>query len=64
MKPSSRFKWHRFALIALLAILGLMCASAFGDDTTAEGDQAPLQLGRVTILGPATCPANATQGAA
>ena len=64
MKPSSRFKWHRFALIPLLMILGIMCSPAFGDDTPAEGDQTPLQLGRVTILGPATCPANATQGAA
>src|SRR5450432_2491971 len=64
MMPSSRFQWHRFSLLALLMILGLAGASAFGDDTMAEADQAPLQLGRVTILGPATCPAGATQGAA
>lgn len=64
MMPSSRFQWHRFSLLALLMILGFAGASAFGDDIMAEADQAPLQLGRVTILGPATCPAGATQGAA
>src|ERR1035438_5271208 len=64
MMPSSRFQWHRFSLLALLMILGLAGASAFGDNTMAEADQAPLQLGRVTILGPVTCPAGATQGAA
>jgi hypothetical protein len=63
MKATSRFRWHRFSLITLL-LIGLASVPAFGDETVAEAGQNTLQLGRVTVLGPATCPTGATQGAA
>jgi hypothetical protein len=72
MKVASRFQSPRSAVIAplfvaLLATLfvGLLGVSAFADDdTAAPADQNTPQLGRVTILGPASCPAGMTQGAA
>lgn len=63
MKATSRFRSLHFSLTALL-LIGLANVPAFGDDTIAEGNQNAPQLGRVTVLGPATCPGGATQGAA
>ncbi len=61
MKAASRFPSHR---LAILLVIGLACSPAFCDDTVAEASQSASLLGRVTVLGPATCPPNATQGAA
>jgi len=63
MSATSRFRALRFSLIAML-LIGLACVPVFGDDTVADAGQNTLQLGRVTVLGPAACPAGATQGAA
>jgi len=50
------------ALLAALSI-GLAGVPAFADDNIASADQNTPQLGRVSILGPANCPAGVTQGA-
>jgi len=63
MRVAADFRSHCCSFIALL-LIGLANGPALGDDTIAQGDQNALQLGRVTVLGPATCPAGKTQGAA
>ena len=63
MRVAHGFRWHRYSCIALL-LIGLGNSPAFGDDTIEPGDQNALQLGRVSVLGPVTCPAGKTQGAA
>jgi hypothetical protein len=63
MKAVSRLRPLRLFLTIVL-LIGLTNVSAFGDDTVAEAAQPALQLGRVAILGPVTCPADATLGAA
>ncbi|PYX51331.1 MAG: hypothetical protein DMG79_03440 [Acidobacteria bacterium] len=54
------------SLLVLTALLlfALATLSAFADDTIAEASQNAALLGRVTVLGPVSCPAGATQGAA
>jgi len=63
MKAVHGLRWHGFLLTALL-LPGLASITAFGDDSIAESTQNALKLGRVAVLGPATCPSGATQGAA
>jgi hypothetical protein len=53
---------HRFCLIALV-LIGFACVPAFGQDPTGEGAVKSLQSGRVTVIGPVTCPQGATEGA-
>ena len=63
MKATSDCRRYRFCLMALI-LIGLAATPAFGDDPTAESEQTTLQSGRVTVLGPVTCPFGATDGAA
>src|SRR5258708_33006975 len=62
MNIPSGFRSCRFAAIVLL-LMALATLPALADDTAAPDDQSTLQLGRVTILGPASCPTGVTQGA-
>ena len=61
MKAAFRFPGNLFCLTALV-FLGLASILAFGEDTIAEGTQNPARLGKVTVLGPATCPTGSTEG--
>ncbi len=63
MQPASRFGVPRFSMMALL-LIGLAGVPALGQDAIAQGEQSPLPFGKITILGAATCPLGATEGAA
>ena len=62
MRALLAFRWRSFCLTVLL-LIGFANVPAFADDAITEGSQNPLQLGRVTVLGPVACPIGATTGA-
>jgi len=62
MRAVLAFRWRCFFLTVLL-LIGIANVPAFADDTVTENNQNPLQLGRVTVLGPVACPTGATTGA-
>ncbi len=62
MQPAARLGVPRFSMMALL-LIGLAGVPALGQDAIAQGEQSPLPFGKVTVLGPVTCPSGKTEGA-
>ena len=62
MKTVSVLRRH-YLFLAILLFIGFARLVALADDTITEGNQAPLPLGRVTVLGEVKCPLGATTGA-